>query len=42
MPKERLLEKSHQQNQIYLHCTKPKIVIGYSVAITKTSRQSNL
>jgi len=42
MPKERLLGKSYQQNQIYLHGTKPKIFIGYSVAITKTGRQSNL
>jgi len=42
MPKERLLGKSYQRNQIYLHGTKPKIIIGYSVAITKTERQSNL
>ena len=38
MPKERLLRKSHQRNQIYLHLTKPKIFIGYSVAIAKTGR----
>jgi len=25
-----------------MHGTKPKIVLGYSVAITKTGRQSNL
>jgi len=25
MPKERLLGKSYQRNQIYLHWTKPKI-----------------
>jgi len=41
-PKEQLLGKSCQENQIYLHLTKPKIVIGFSVAITKTGRQSNL
>jgi len=42
MAKERLLGKSHQRNQIYLHSTKPKILTGYSIAITKTGRQSNL
>jgi len=42
MPKERLLGKNHQRNQIYLHSTKPKIHTGYSIAITKTGRQSNL
>jgi len=42
MPKERLLGQNHQRNQIYLHSTKPKILIGYSIAITKTDRQSNL
>jgi len=40
MPKERLLGESYQRNQIYLHCT--KTLIGYSVAVTKTGRQSNL
>jgi len=42
MPKERLLGKSHQQNQIYLHSTKSKILTGYSIAITKSGRQSNV
>jgi len=32
MPNERLLGKIHQRNQIYLHWTKPKILIGRSVA----------
>jgi len=35
MPKERLLGKNHQRNQIYLHSTKPKILIGYSIAVSK-------
>jgi len=42
MQKKRLLGKSYQQNKIHLHGTKPKIFIGYSVAITKIGRQSNL
>jgi len=42
MPKERLLEKSYQRNQTYLHLTKPKMLIGYPVAITRTGRQWNL
>jgi len=42
MPKERVLGKRYQWNQIYLCWTKPKILIGYSVAITKTGRQSIL
>jgi len=42
MPKERLLGRSYQRNQIYLHSTKPRTLIGYSVTITKTGRQSNL
>jgi len=42
MPKERLLEKSYQRHQIYLHGTKPKIFIGSSVPMTKTGKQSNL
>jgi len=41
LPKERLLGRSYQRNQIYLHSTKPRI-LGYSVTITKTGRQSNL
>jgi len=32
--KRRLLGKSSQWNQMYLRWTKPKILIGYSVAIT--------
>jgi len=28
MPRERLLRKSYQRNQIYLHWTKPKILTG--------------
>jgi len=35
MPKERLLGKNHQRNQIYLHSTKPKILMGYSTAVSK-------
>jgi len=31
MPKERLLGKSHQRNQVYLHWTKPKRLTGYSI-----------
>ena len=42
MPKERLLGKGYQRNQIHLHWRKPKILTGYSVAITKTGRQSLL
>jgi len=42
MPKERLIGKNYQRNQIYLHGSKPKMFTGYSVAITKTGRQSNL
>jgi len=41
MSKERL-GKRYQQDQIYLRLTKAKILIGYSVAIIKTGRQSNL
>jgi len=37
--KERLLGKNYQRNQIYLHGTKPKILISHSVAIAKTGRQ---
>jgi len=42
MPKDRLLGKSHQRNQIYLHSTKPEILVGYSITVIKTGRQSNL
>jgi len=38
--KRTILGKSYQRNQIYLHWTKPKILLGYSVAIAKTGIQS--
>ena len=34
MPKEQILGKSYQRNQIYLHEIKPKIFAGYSQDVT--------
>ena len=35
-----IIRKSHQRNQTYLCWTNPKTLIGHSIAITKSGRQS--